>query len=891
MRSMSLAWLLVLCTSAARTAAQEESKPVSDDIQRMVREGMVEALETKLRGVTIEDQGLLAQAYANKARRVQANDERKRAFEKADEKYRRWIEALHEAAKRGGAKGAVRLAAGRVSYADMLLSGPIASDLDNFELSLGQRGDRALLVKLFETARTQYEKAGKELAPLMEDLTAQEEDLLAAGLYDVLQNANLNQKLNLGWTDYYLGVLEDKDEQKKREFFVAAERRLQELVNLNPAGALRYTCYLALAMAQREQEKFKDASGSFKYALADDAEPATAARVRYELARCRLKMGKFDDARATLRPLVEKDAHNLGAADRPARFYINLAHVWDAYSYLLEADAIRREAKDSASRAATLKQAQRTRETGLGKLKHLADQGGSWPALVQIYVSASINLKAPLDKLEPIELLFSAGALMEQKRYADALERLREAAKREGVAPELLGDVLYDLGCCQVQLKQQSDAAETFARLAAEQRGHPKAPEAATLAYQLWGKIAESSKKPEDYLRLADTLRNLVESFADHPERERALWLLPVALQLAGRYGEAAERFGKVPPNSKNWEEAQYRRAFCAWKAVEIARAGLDPEEYRKRVEKAAANLVQYADEARQRAPTAPKPETVLKWSAEARVAAGELLLSPGLEAYADALKAIAEFEAQYPESELLGRVLALRIRAYRGLREFEQASQMLQRFLQTASAAQIGGTLAALAKGMQDEVERLDADNQTDAARKLAADSVATFEELEKWVRADPVRAANLEFVQSGRAKMHYLAGQYDEAQRIAAALLEKNPKNGNYQYLHALILTARLRDNAPAAEVKPVQDAWAALLTDPGIRQRAPERFSEARYHWLMMSLRLGSAADVEKAITQERVWSPDLGGPPWKEKLEDLWHRARVAQGLPPETQPGT
>jgi hypothetical protein len=56
-------------------------------------------------------------------------------------------------------------------------------------------------------------------------------------------------------------------------------------------------------------------------------------------------------------------------------------------------------------------------------------------------------------------------------------------------------------------------------------------------------------------------------------------------------------------------------------------------------------------------------------------------------------------------------------------------------------------------------------------------------------------------------------------------------------------------------------------------------------------MMSLRLGSAADVEKAITQERVWSPDLGGPPWKEKLEDLWHRARVAQGLPPETQPGT
>ena len=133
--------------------------------------------------------------------------------------------------------------------------------------------------------------------------------------------------------------------------------------------------------------------------------------------------------------------------------------------------------------------------------------------------------------------------------------------------------------------------------------------------------------------------------------------------------------------------------------------------------------------------------------------------------------------------------------------------------------------------------------------------------------------------------------AGQFAAAQHTLAPLLEKNPKNGHYQYLQASILSAPLAADAPLADVKKVQDAWGALLLDPAIRQRAPERYWEARYNWLALHLRLGQAADVEKAITQEHVWYPDLGGPPWSEKLEALRAQARERLGLPAETEPTT
>ncbi len=880
--TVAAGWLVLVA------AAQHGEQALPEDVQRMIREGMIEALDARYRGTTRpEELHQLARAAANKARRARPGEERTRAFEQAAGRYRKWIEAL-EKESASGAVAVVRRAAARVEFAGLVLSGQAAADLDEFEITLGQRGDRKRLEECLKTARTQYERAAEELKSLGDDLAAREEELLAAGVYELAQQTRLDLTLNLGWTLYYLGRLAEKEAEREAAL-AAAERSFQALIDEVPAGPMRYRCHLAAAVTQRERRRYDDALRNLRIALGDDADPVLAAQVRYEWARTLLNQGQFDEARAMLRPLVDKDPAQLAAEGRPARFYINLAHLWDAYSHLLEAAALGRDARDTTARTAVLQKAQRSRETGLNKLRRLARQGGPWPALVQLYVAQAVNLKAPLRELTPLELVFSAGTLIEAKRYREALERLAEAARRPDLDPELRAEVLYETGRCHHALEDYRAAAEAFERVATEHRRDPRAPAAAGFAYALWGKVAEKTQKAEDYLRLAAALRNLIENYADHPQRTEAVWLLPVALQAAGAYAEAADQFAKVPPDSQHWEEAQYRRALCGRQAVEAARETLSDEAYAARARAAAAALVQYADAALARSEQAPNRDAVRQWSALARASAAELLVSPGVADYDSALAVLGSFETHYPGSDALGRVLAVRIRAHRGLREFARASQVLQQYLQSAPAAQLGGTLAALARGMKEEVERLLADGQTQAARALAADAVATFDELEKWVRADPARAGHLGFVSFGRAELLFHAGRTEEAERVVTELLRESPRNGNYLYLRARVLTARLAEDAAPDALARAQEAWEALLADVAIRTRAPERYWEARYEWLRLALRSGRAADVNTAITQERVWYPDLGGSPWKERLVALLAEARQALGLPPDPGP--
>jgi hypothetical protein len=874
-----MAWCVLACCVLAGSASavgQETSK----DLERLVVEGQGDTLDARLAGgKTADDKHLLAQAYANQARRTKQPEERNRAARQAEKNYQQWLEALEPAAK-GKAVDAVRLAGARVEYGGMLLSVLAAGELDEVELTAGQRGDRELLTRVLTTARQQYEKALAAVNPVYDDLHAREEELLATGVYDLLVRSKFDATLNLGWTYYYLGVLTAKDDAQRRELLSKAEGRFHELLDSGQAGEMRAKCYLAVGMAQRDLGRLADAEKNFGYVLGPDVPPATAAQARYELARCQLKAGHFDAARATLKPLVDKDANNLRAEEQSARLYVNLAALWDANSYLLEAEAGRAARQQGASQMATVEKARRAREQGLARFKQLAKRGTPWPGLVQLYVAASVDTKTPAKDLSTVELLYTAEGLLDAKKYAEAADRLAEAASRDEPDKTVAGDVLFALGRCQYYLRDDRAAAARFQRMASEYRAHPQAAQAATYAYGLWGKIAERTKAAADYLQLAATLRNLLESYADHPKRDEAQWLLPAALRLAGRFDEAAQEYGRIPPTAPHGEEAQYWRAVCARRGVEAERGTLGAEAYRAKARQAADTLRRYAAEARQRAASSASPGDALKWSADACISAAEWLASTGVEEYSAARDTVAGFETQYPASDQLGRALAVRIRVLRGLREFEEASKLVARFLEKAPPAEVGPTLATLATGIQDEVQRLLHEGQADAARALAQDALVTFEELEKWVRADAQRAKNLELVLAGRAQMNFLAGQNDEALRLIDALLEKSPRSGNFQHLRARIVTARLTDAAPAAELTQAQGAWGVLLSDPGLRQRWPERYWEARYNWLVLALRLGQAADVEKAILQERIWHPDLGGETWQAKFEELLNRAQSA-----------
>ncbi|NUQ48209.1 MAG: hypothetical protein HUU22_19515, partial [Phycisphaerae bacterium] len=57
------------------------------------------------------------------------------------------------------------------------------------------------------------------------------------------------------------------------------------------------------------------------------------------------------------------------------------------------------------------------------------------------------------------------------------------------------------------------------------------------------------------------------------------------------------------------------------------------------------------------------------------------------------------------------------------------------------------------------------------------------------------------------------------------------------------------------------------------------------EARYCWLRLRLAGGDAAEVARGIESERAWYPDLGGPPWQARLNELAEQARRQAGRAP------
>ena len=883
---------MALCGAgpAALVAQQQESSP-DQDVERLVREGMVEALHAHFHGGrTAEELRLLALAQTNKAARVRDEQRRQEAFKDAEARYLAWVAVVEQDRKTERVQRLVNATMARVTCASMILSQWAATDLDEFEITAGKRSNTKRLLDLLLKTREFLDRAAETLRPLVDELLdadrqrdgKAEEQYLIAGIYDTIPQLQLDVRFNRAWTNLYIAMVAAKDVSQRVEALRAAERDFLELVDSDQSGETAGRCRLGLAMTLREQGRYEEARRHFEVALQGADNVALAAQIRYELARGEIRHGRFEEARVVLRSLSEKDPEALAPADQPARFHINLAHLWEANSHLEEALLLEQAADKSAARQAVRTRAAQARETGLRKMNRLASRGGSWPALVQLFVSDTIDSAADEKTQSAAELLFAARQLMEEKEYSRALTQLQAAARRENVPPDLAAEILYELGVCHYRREQTRAAAEMFARVAREHRSHAKSDRAVTYAYQLWARLAEQSKRREDYLCLADVLLNLVQSYPEHEQRAEAMWWLPVALQAGRRYREASEHFGNVPADSPQYEEAQYRRVLCKRLSFESSRDSLSPAELRAPALTVAKELIEYAERAYQRVDTNGDPPARRARSAEALVSAAEVYVSEGVGRSQQGLDLLADFEQRYEDRAQIGRVLAVRISAHRALHEYDQAAQVVELFLRTVPPEQAGGTLAVVARGMQEEVERLEGEGEVEAARRVADQSIPTFEELEKWVLAESSRAKYLDAVRYGLARMCYVAGQYGPARELTARLLAEDDRNGDYQRLNALVLTAIATEQPAPPRLARAREAWGVMLRDPLLRTAAPQRYWEARYHYLEIMLREGKAAEVENAIRQDRVWYPDRGETEWDQKLDELYERAVAELG---------
>ncbi|MBI5863933.1 MAG: hypothetical protein HZB38_05400 [Planctomycetes bacterium] len=836
------------------------------DIERMVRDGMAEALESRFAGGrTPEEQGLLAEAYANKAVRVSEDRARHAAFQEAARRYERWIKSLGSAEMEKEER-CVELATTRCAFGGMILSRWIEADFSQFELTDGRKANCERLTETLTRARSLYEQALSDLAPLIsKDAGRDDEDrLLVLGILDRVGPLSTDARFNLAWTNLFLAQVGANDKENAAKVRAEAESGFRALLGAGQEGEAEVRCLLGHGIALRELDKLDESARALSEAARSAGGPL-GTQVTYALARTQIQAGQYEAARKTLKPLVETDLDALPRGQEPARFYLNLARLWDANSYLLE----------SQSKQASAEEAARLREEGMTRFGALLRLGGRWNEVVPLFAQINTDAGADIRRLSVSELLLSAQQLINERKHRQALLRLREAAGRPKLSTEIEPLIWLQIGQCEYESGNAEQAADAFELVAKRFPAHSRAAAMIDAAFQLRAKTAEESHKPEDYRKLAETLKLLLTGFPKHEKCAEAQWWLPVALQAAGDNAAAIEQFKKILKTSSHWDEAQFRAVMCRRVQFETERATLPADELRSRGAALAREMLAYADAAMKRGGDKPGGELV-KRSATAVVSAAELCSGQGVEDHAAALNFVRDFEQRFPDSDLIGRVLAVRIAAYRSQRQFEAAAKVVEQYLQTVPPGQAGGVLAMMAAGMQEEVDRLLSSGREDDARRLAGESVKTFEQLDEWTKADASRTGHAAAVRFGLARMRQLAGEPDAALAIARELLASDPRDGRYQRLLAQILTSRLSADSPAAECEAARQAWETLLRDGGLRAAAPEAYWEARYHFLSLLMREGRAAEVEAAIRQEKLWSKDFGGT-WRARFDDLYAKA--------------
>ncbi len=878
----------VALTLAAFVMAPLTAAAQTDRLDELIARGDVEGVRRAVgKTPTANELGWIARAAANHAGGASAGAERDAAYRAAERVFEDWLAAQARDQQTPARKRAFDQAAAQAALGELLLQWA-ALDLDALEFAAKPTPSTDLVDRL-RRARRAFEVADQQIAPLAaltRDRKA-EDELLALGIYDQLAPAQREITYRRAWAEVGLARAESI-EAARRDLLRTAADRFDGLLRTGLTGEDEWNCRLGRGVALRHAGEWDEAARTLRPVMDSSTRAALRARARYELGRAQIAAQRFADARAILAPLATRDPQRLPPAEQDAAFFVNAAKLWHALSYLRESQALRAAAGASVARETLTRQADDARGKGLAALNELSQQGDTWRQVVTAHLEAAIPTDSDPSALSTGELLISAQRLVDKRDWPGAIARLNRALAATDLDRSRRAAALFDLGRCYFERGDLAEAADAFSRSAMTDGRHARAEQAALNAYRLWAKVADASRRPDDYARLVAALRLLIEWYPNRAAEVEAEWWLAVALQAAGELSEAERIFAAVPSGASRHFEARYRRWSCARALLTAERERLAAPDYASRAAHIAEEL---ASIGRLKLPDNDGSVRFRRdrdLRARATLEAAEMWAAPGLRDDRRTLELLDGFETRFDAGPLLGRVLTTRLRALRGLGQDDKAATVIDELLAAVGrgapnaegVTTSGSALALIAQGMQEELDQLEAAGDRAAARRVATDAAPTFQRLLAWVEAAPERKAYLPPVLYGLARAHWLAGELDAAERSVNQLVLLEPENGEAQRLRALILTERLPEDAAAEDIAKARAAWGRLLQDRELRARKPDRYWEARWNALTLMMRMDAAGDVLQAITQEKIWYPQMGGPPWQAQFETLHAQARDA-----------
>ncbi len=841
-------------------------------VGELIERGDPEAVEKLLAGVAAMHRVHVARAYGRAGGKALDPAERERLLGRAVEEYQAVISLEMDPRWFRGLRRQFDVIQWRVELADLILglwSGP---DLDRFEVTSGLDFDRKRLVARLEQADSLYSKARRKLDKLTSDMRDNETDYLLLGLTGRINSLVQQVRRNGAWAALYLAQACEPAWPRRQERLETALAEFDSVSRAAKEAPSRYNALLGAGIALRESGRFAEAEAAFDRVVNSTAGSAVVARAIHERAREMLAARQFERARAEFARLSAMTPSEPGAS-----FYVRLAPMLRAYVDIVE----------SGMKSCPPRRKHELADRASDALNALASRGGPLAEASQLYLAQLPGHKPDLGVLPDAELVVTAERLMSAENYAEAAEALRmllgrpDAKARHFVAR-------FNLAVCHFHLNELRAAAETFSELAGAGGDSSEVSNSAVVyAYQCWRALAGTTKEVADYSALTLAASRLVLRVPDHALADEARWVAALANQEAGNLGEAFDGYARVPPQSPHYWQARRGMAICAQRRYEAAVGVSSPHTRKDRAVQAAAAWSDLADKLHQ-PPVNPKKSDSAQdrpakygdefdraaWLTEARYSAAEALACDDLRSFREAL---AHLEAMPRQA----RALALRLRCLRGLENRSRSEAELTALLTDLSDPKNKNAWVELASALEAEVDRLVASGHSGPAALAALDAAGVFSRLldtqGQSDEASQVAAARL-----GLARMLALAGKHESAREQFDRLIADDPTNGSL-----LLSAARMEEDAirgadgTDADIAPhrAESLWARLLADETLRDRAPAEYWEARYYWLAHQLRQGRADEVARGIAAERAWYPELGGPPWQDKLSHLAEQARA------------
>lgn len=864
---------MLFAINAPARAQQNES-----ETDRLVREGLVEVLAARLNGARdAESLRQLAEAHGNAAARITDPAARHTEFEAADARYRDWGREMERVAATGDAAARLELAAARTAHAAMILNRWCAVELDEWELTDGRRFDRARTAPLLRRTRDLCTQALAEIDAILRQLQpaddAENDAFLASAEQERATQIARDARFHVAWAGVHLARSEAAGASRDA-LLKAADHEFSHLLaqDLAPAAAARVRVGRSVALRAMGD----GAAASRELAAArTDAEPWLAGQIAYLTARLAADARDWNTARTALEPLLsETPAGGAG----PSRFHRSLALLWQANLDLLEAQTLPKH----LARAASL------RDSGLTRCERLAARGDEWRRTVTDLILERVDATATPNQQTPVELLWAARKLDASGRPREARDRLTAAAGRRGVAPDIAGEILFELGVVELRLERRAEAAGAWLRLGTEQPEHARAAAALWNAQDALFELARTSEQPaREYARAIDALERLIRAAPSEANTGDLRWRLAWALAGVGRQRDAADAFGAVGRDSDRWDEARLRRLTCLRRAIE-ADERQPAEESRAAAGRLADDFSRLAAELVAVASTDERGEARRAWAAEAALHAAELRAGAAAGDAAAVLNELEGFEARTSDAALRARAAVVRIGALRRAGRLNEATAALDALCVTTPPAQVRPLLESLTRAASEEAQRLADRGELDAARSLAKSAIPLAERLLRETDGGApgpaaIHGAARIAAQLSLARLLALDERYADALRALEGSLAAAPRDGELLRFRAVLSSAQVRVAAEAerpALRAVAREAWGALLADEGLRDRLPERFWEARLAVLELLLDDGRRDDVRRAIQQERVWDAELGGAATRARLEELERRAAIA-----------